>query len=121
MRRSLCVAAAALFLSACSGLLQLPEYAVSDVPAASNSEGVLVNLQYLPALEVNRECSKQAGLPAGAGVSVFVQGCAILSPDPQTGNQMCTVIVVKPKGFNEHNSLMVLGHEVWHCFGARHE
>lgn len=33
----------------------------------------------------------------------------------------CRIVVVQPKDFDDHSRLGVLGHEVWHCLGARHE
>jgi hypothetical protein len=33
----------------------------------------------------------------------------------------CNIIARKPKNFNDHTALMLIGHEVMHCFGAKHE
>jgi hypothetical protein len=32
----------------------------------------------------------------------------------------CLIIAVEPDNFQDRERLAVLGHEAWHCFGARH-
>lgn len=41
-------------------------------------------------------------------------GCAI-----SLGNH-CTIHVIEPRDFNDVPLLAMLGHEFWHCLGARH-
>ncbi len=43
-------------------------------------------------------------------------GCSNLS---EKGH--CTIVMQKPKDFNDKSNLMILGHEMMHCFGAAHE
>jgi hypothetical protein len=45
-------------------------------------------------------------------------GCARTKP---TDVSVCEVYVVEPKDFDDKETLQVFGHEVWHCFGARHK
>lgn len=33
----------------------------------------------------------------------------------------CNVVAVQPKDFYDIRALAILGHEVWHCFGATHD
>jgi hypothetical protein len=32
----------------------------------------------------------------------------------------CIITVVKPDGWDDHNALAVIGHEILHCQGAKH-
>lgn len=41
-------------------------------------------------------------------------GCAIAI------NNSCVIYVVEPIDFNDTPKLAMLGHEVWHCLGAKH-
>lgn len=44
-----------------------------------------------------------------------VGGCAYPAPGA------CTIYVPKPRSFEDHERLELVGHEVVHCLGARHE
>lgn len=41
-------------------------------------------------------------------------GCAVKN------GSSCVIYVVEPIDFNDVPKLAMLGHEVWHCLGARH-
>jgi hypothetical protein len=43
-------------------------------------------------------------------------GCAMREP----GGGRCLIFTVAPIDFQDRDRLAVLGHEVWHCQGARH-
>jgi hypothetical protein len=46
-------------------------------------------------------------------------GCAdVVMVSPTTSR--CTMWLPQPKDFNDEVRLKILGHEAWHCFGARH-
>lgn len=46
-----------------------------------------------------------------------LNGCARSKP----GNAaVCEIYAVEPKNFEDSNALKVLGHELWHCMGAKH-
>jgi hypothetical protein len=53
--------------------------------------------------------------PLGTPMSV-THGCAMLDDDGEN----CLIIAVEPDNFQDRERLAVLGHEAWHCFGARH-
>ena len=47
--------------------------------------------------------------------------CAYPYIDPVNPKKsVCTVFVMPPKGADDSTMIAILGHEVWHCFGARH-
>ena len=45
-----------------------------------------------------------------------VHGCAMRDP----GSDRCVMFLVQPRDFQDRDRLAVLGHELWHCTGARH-
>jgi hypothetical protein len=45
-----------------------------------------------------------------------ILGCSI-----QYYNDKCTVYMKQPNNFNDKEALALFGHEVLHCFGAKHE
>lgn len=45
-----------------------------------------------------------------------VHGCAMRDP----GSDRCVMFLVEPKDFQDRDRLAVIGHELWHCLGARH-
>lgn len=76
---------------------------------ASESGEVTVIWRFGNAAWVNSIC--------GAGsTQVTVHGCAIRAPD----SDKCIVFAVQPEHFDDAGRLAVLGHELWHCQGARH-
>jgi hypothetical protein len=58
---------------------------------------------------VNNMCGGKPG-----AVDVF--GCSMR--DPQSDR--CVMFLVTPSNFQDRDHLAVLGHELWHCQGARH-
>lgn len=59
-------------------------------------------------LEAHKACSD-------AGAQGFNIGCAFGTSDN------CTIIMAQPADFNDIEGLTLLGHETWHCLGAKHE
>lgn len=53
------------------------------------------------------------------GCKGLVYGCAHVVIDDQ-GYGHCTIFVFQPEDFNDYLRLAMLGHEFWHCLGARH-
>ena len=58
---------------------------------------------------IHRMCSIREGGP-------IIHGCAARNPDGKS----CVIYVVQPRNFQDDGRLAVLGHEFWHCLGARH-
>jgi hypothetical protein len=107
MKPSILLLLAALSLAACdnAGL-----YKGSTPPkwqAASIEVTWLANDE-----AVTKKC-QELGLP-----TTGVNGCARSKPD---NIAICEVYVVQPRDFNDSSRLEVLGHEVLHCLGARHD
>jgi hypothetical protein len=58
---------------------------------------------------VNNMCGGRPGAD-----DVF--GCSMKDPN----SDRCVMFLVAPKDFQDRERLAVLGHELWHCTGARH-
>ena len=83
----------------------------SSVPtrmAAPQGEITLV-YRFGTAEWVNNKCQWRPG-------SKIVHGCAVL--DEESGH--CVAFLVEPRSFQDIDRLAVIGHELWHCFGAKH-
>jgi hypothetical protein len=50
------------------------------------------------------------------GQGPTTHGCAMLDDEGQN----CVIFAVEPNDFQDRERLAVLGHEAWHCFGAKH-
>jgi len=61
---------------------------------------------------VTKKCQKLGLNTLGAS------GCARSRPDDI---KICEIYAVKPRNFNDLYRLEVLGHEVLHCLGAKHD
>lgn len=70
-----------------------------------------VEVHWLRKQDVGAKC-KALGLP-----DTKFNGCARSKPD---NIQVCEVYLTQPTSFDDAINLEVLGHEVWHCFGAVH-
>lgn len=46
------------------------------------------------------------------------RGCARSKPGD---NSICEVYAVRPRDFDDRDTLYHFGHEVWHCLGAQHK
>lgn len=62
---------------------------------------------------VDAKC-KQLGLNS----NLVYRGCAQSSPADPT---ICEVYAVRPRDFDDRDTLYHFGHEVWHCLGAQHK
>lgn len=60
-------------------------------------------------------CALREGTLRNGGESYL--GCAAVLAK----GTVCEVVMRKPKNFNDGQTLEVLGHELMHCLGARHE
>lgn len=45
-------------------------------------------------------------------------GCAIVFANSE--KSICIIHAIEPNNFNDLVKLQILGHEFWHCLGARH-
>src|SRR3954471_9663120 len=110
------IASAALACSACAtapvdtGFQYARDVGSRAATQLANEKGeVTVVWRYGSREWVNNMC----GGPPG-GDDVF--GCSMKDPD----SDRCVMFLVAPKDFQDREHLAVLGHELWHCQGARH-
>lgn len=68
-----------------------------------------VDVVWIPAGKVNAKCQELKVIDAPVAA-----GCAAVS------RNSCTIYLPQPTSFNDKTGLQLLGHEVWHCFGATH-
>ena len=116
---------------ACAAALGLPACATVDAASGSAGPGdfqyardvgskvatrladdkgeVTVVWRYGTQAWVNNMCGGRPG-----GDDVF--GCSMRDPN----SDRCVMFLVAPKDFQDRERLAVLGHELWHCTGARH-
>jgi hypothetical protein len=108
--------AAALACSACAtapvdtGFQYARDVGSRDATRLAEEKGeVTVVWRYGTREWVNNMCGGRPG-----GDDVF--GCSMRDP----GSDRCVMFLVAPKDFQDRERLAVLGHELWHCTGARH-
>lgn len=61
-----------------------------------------------------RHAVEQRCKAEGAPAEMTLYGCAV-----QEGDR-CTIILNEPEHWRDNMALTRLGHEVWHCLGAKH-
>lgn len=64
--------------------------------------------------EPSKYCALRNGTPP---VNHKYLGCSAIVG----GGKVCEVVMARPQDFNDELQLEVLGHELMHCLGARHE
>ena len=90
-----------LFVLALGGCSE-PSHTPSDRSVST------IQVEWLQPSQVNQKC-REIGYKGGE-----VEGCAAVS------STRCTIYAPMPKSFNDKAGLQLLGHEAWHCFGAKH-
>lgn len=84
---------------------------VANVPTVKQAEArgeVTVVWRFGSSEWVNTMCNWKGG--------ATIHGCAVL--DEKAAR--CAVFLVAPRHFQDVDRLAVVGHEMWHCFGAKH-
>jgi hypothetical protein len=110
-----------LMLSACAaeapsaykGRLNVTYDTIRD-PIYSNA---FVEFYWTPKDEIHEACLKW-GAKTISGQEGSFSGCARTRPG---NNDICEIIMAKPLSFNDYLALSILGHEVYHCLGAKHK
>lgn len=97
------VALVAVAVTACDG-------GGFGVTSKADREVVEITVRWVPADGIDAAC-KAAGADDGAQFAA----CAA------SGKTRCTILAVQPRSFDDAAGLRTLGHEAWHCFGARHD
>jgi hypothetical protein len=108
------IAAAALCAAACASVDDSFSYArdvgSQELTRSGDDHGeVTIVWRFGPPDWVTRMCRAE---PKQKGVF----GCSMRD----AGSTRCLVIAVEPHDFKDFDRLAVLGHEAWHCMGARH-
>jgi hypothetical protein len=79
--------------------------------AAARWQQTTIEMHWLRKQDVGPKCHA-LGLP-----DTMFNGCARSKPADM---KVCEVYLTQPTAFDDTRALEVLGHEVWHCFGAVH-
>jgi hypothetical protein len=102
---------AAVLLAACQ---PAPEPQIKTYTEFSPSTKDRVTIQVVWLDEPSKYCALRNGTPPANHQYL---GCSAI-----VGNgKVCEVVMAHPKNFNDNLKLEVLGHELMHCLGARHE
>lgn len=110
------LALALLVLTACSPVSDSERYETINT-SKWNTATIEVNW-FSSVRAVSEKC---ASLGTNDGPNDSPQkynGCARTKP---TDSRICEVYAVEPKNFDDTHTLEIFGHEVWHCFGAKHK
>lgn len=109
LTRALAAAAAAVFISSCHQVTEVPT--VGKTTQQPNRDRVIVYVEFVSDIdEISKFCPELEGALYGCARSEQI------GPD----EWVCRVKVQKPADFNDHPRLAVLGHEAYHCLGAKH-
>jgi hypothetical protein len=73
-----------------------------------------LELHWVPRKDISAVCS---GLGTKDGFSGIFNGCARSKPTDLT---ICEIYLPQPNDFDDTPAIMALGHETWHCLGAKH-
>lgn len=78
-----------------------------------------IEIHWLPTQQAVSDKCISLGTNDGpeAGPKAY-NGCARSKPDDI---KICEIYLVEPKNFDDREALEALGHETWHCFGAKHK
>lgn len=106
-----------LFSVILSGCASINKYdLVKEVEAVTKST---VTLFFLTPKEVEEKCESYLSEHRLKSNQVF-KACSVLITTPESDTSVCEVVAPKPKNFADWKNLSLLGHEIWHCFGAKH-
>lgn len=98
-----------LLLLLCTAFAACNQYS-GETPSDRTTSDIEVH--WTPALKISDVCHAM-----GISGDDILNGCARSKP----GNALvCEIYAVEPKSFSDSAALKVLGHETWHCFGAKH-
>ncbi|HEY4530141.1 MAG TPA: hypothetical protein VIG97_07415 [Luteimonas sp.] len=101
-RGAACAVVALVALVGCDG-------SGRGVTSRADRNDIKVTVEWVAARDVDAVCKA-----AGAADGERFEACAASGPTT------CTIYAVQPRNFEDRAALQALGHEAWHCFGARH-
>jgi hypothetical protein len=107
------LAATSLSLGGCHTLSQYPDQ--PPITTGGSVETSRVRFHVVASLEaLQAKCMNH-------NPGLVFYACAYPQIDPiDPKRSVCTVFVLEPRGVEDGAMIAILGHEVWHCFGARH-
>ncbi len=85
------------------------ENAGRSVSSRADRNDIAITVRWTDARDVDAVCKA-----AGATDGERFEACAA------SGATTCTIYAAQPRNFEDRAALQALGHEAWHCFGARH-
>lgn len=74
-----------------------------------------IEVHWKNSTEINDIC-RTLGANDGSGGNF--RACARSKPENLA---ICEIYATQPSNFDDEETLSILGHEVWHCLGARHK
>jgi hypothetical protein len=92
-----------------------PQQGQYDTIKKSDRTFTSVQMHWVAASDINQVCSK---LGASDGSGDTYTACAL--SDPQNPG-VCDIYTVEPDSFDDTPNVTLLGHEMWHCLGAKHK
>lgn len=101
------------FLSSCG---QQGDSKIYNTTSLDRWNKITIEVNWVAANRISEKC-KSLGTSDG-GPNAAYAGCARSKPD---NIEICEVYAVRPRDFDDRDRLMHFGHEVWHCFGAKHD
>ena len=110
------IAFVALLLAACSPSGNQEFYETLN---KSKWNQITIQMHWLPSMAAVNEKCLSLGTKDGPDSAVKAYGaCARSKPDDIS---ICEIYAKEPDSFDDEKQLTNLGHEMWHCFGARHK
>jgi hypothetical protein len=106
----------ALSLSACQP--SSPTGVVYNMTSKSTWNTKTIEMHWMNEKQVNDTCIQYGTTSGGTGAGIGYEACARTKPsDPS----ICEIYAVQPSNFEDTKNLSTIGHELWHCMGAKHD
>lgn len=80
----------------------------------ANRDKISIEVHWVSKSKISDKCKQLGAKP----LTNTYAGCARSKPSDKS---ICEIYVVQPNGFNDDYRLEILGHEVYHCLGAKHD
>lgn len=98
------------FLTGCYSITHYPEQQHTISKSTITHTEVKV-IWHKDVDEMPKECKRFS--------NATLYGCAMVFKNEK--KSVCILHAIEPNNFNDTAKLAVLGHEFWHCLGARHQ
>lgn len=102
---------ASVLLTGCYSITKYPDLELPTI-TKSTTTTVKVYVQWHESVDsITKACSDNK--------NILIYGCAVSFTSKE--NSICIIHAMEPKNFSDAPKLAILGHEFWHCLGARHQ